>query len=505
MPGIFNVTAYGALGNGSHDDTTEIQAAINAAIAAGGGVVYFPASVGGSAFYKVTAALVFTSAVNNRPVWLLGGAPGIDINGAKIWGSVAGGWIIDHHPDSTGTQVLRGIFGLTIINSSTTAAGAVRYNHAQTGIVEQCTIQSYAGFGLFSDLNSYNLNIRNCRITGHNHVGVGLQVTQTNIVFNSIDGWDIGIRSRNVETVIIGNRLESMNIAIQLGVNTDGTYDSLAGAIVQGNQTERVLSALEMISVSNGNVSGNTWTGTIGPAHAITTMSWSGGTMTVTSETPLANWSTWVGGGTLAWTTWTSGTRLVKIESVSDLTPPGFVTAAFVTATRTGTNTFTYAASDPGTSFAGATTWSFKPQFGTRVRTANACTIGANGHNISNLEHCGIDLYHDGNVSALEVVMQGVQGGSWNMPPSNQKASFKYINCDNPTGSTTDARGATAGMVFADLPGQAGVQLSTAREGMEYDILNDNSAGSFGATSSGGGSRHAKVRYNGSNWTVCGA
>ncbi len=40
---VFNVMNYGALGNGKHDDTVAIRAAIAAAQAAGGGTIYFPA------------------------------------------------------------------------------------------------------------------------------------------------------------------------------------------------------------------------------------------------------------------------------------------------------------------------------------------------------------------------------------------------------------------------------------------------------------------------------
>ncbi len=59
---IVSVKQYGAQGNNTTDDTTSIQTAINALIAAGGGLLYFP-----SGTYKVSAALTTTV-----PIYLLG-------------------------------------------------------------------------------------------------------------------------------------------------------------------------------------------------------------------------------------------------------------------------------------------------------------------------------------------------------------------------------------------------------------------------------------------------
>lgn len=57
--GHFDVTTYGATGDGTTDDTVAIQDAIDAAEAAGGGVVYFPAGV-----YVVNGALQDTGRSN---------------------------------------------------------------------------------------------------------------------------------------------------------------------------------------------------------------------------------------------------------------------------------------------------------------------------------------------------------------------------------------------------------------------------------------------------------
>lgn len=55
--GFFNVMTYGATGNGSTDDTTAIQDAVNAA-AVNGGVVYFPIGQ-----YKISSSIILASSV----------------------------------------------------------------------------------------------------------------------------------------------------------------------------------------------------------------------------------------------------------------------------------------------------------------------------------------------------------------------------------------------------------------------------------------------------------
>src|SRR6187455_3029047 len=56
---VINVHDFGAIGDGNADDSTAIQAALDACIAAGGGEVCFPEGV-----YKVNRVLSATFAIN---------------------------------------------------------------------------------------------------------------------------------------------------------------------------------------------------------------------------------------------------------------------------------------------------------------------------------------------------------------------------------------------------------------------------------------------------------
>lgn len=102
---VFDVKAYGATGNGSTDDTAAVQSAVDAAQAAGGGIVWFP---------KGTYKLV------TNPIKLYSGTGATlvsyqNITLAGTGGSITGGSILQQ--TTTGVDVIQGL------NDSASATG----------------------------------------------------------------------------------------------------------------------------------------------------------------------------------------------------------------------------------------------------------------------------------------------------------------------------------------------------------------------------------------------
>src|SRR3989442_1128040 len=63
---VYNVKDYGALGTGAGDDTTAIQSAINAAKAAGGGIVFVPAGQYPTSTISLYRNMIFRGAGGGR-------------------------------------------------------------------------------------------------------------------------------------------------------------------------------------------------------------------------------------------------------------------------------------------------------------------------------------------------------------------------------------------------------------------------------------------------------
>lgn len=130
---VFNVKDYGAAGDGVADDTAEIQAAIDAAAAAGGGVVFLPAGT-----YKITAALtgghgLHILGVGKGQSWIKGalGGPLIkSVNAATRYFS----WTIRDIGLNNTNRATAGGIGIDLTNISTSRVDNVAITNVELGI-----------------------------------------------------------------------------------------------------------------------------------------------------------------------------------------------------------------------------------------------------------------------------------------------------------------------------------------------------------------------------------
>ena len=194
---VFNVKDYGAYGNGSNDDYSSVNAAVQAAISNGGGCVYFPqgsyyigtkitASLGGSnvvfrgdgdaSVLQMQTTGLFDISQNNSTVCqflnlrIIANAS----NGTAI--KMTGQAVQNTH----GTMMLY-MAGVTICRGSTYFSKGLEINRIYNGVIDGCIFDSSSDHASGNAINiteiCTNLAISNSNINGWNR-GISCEVYQ---------------------------------------------------------------------------------------------------------------------------------------------------------------------------------------------------------------------------------------------------------------------------------------------------------------------------------------
>lgn len=351
---VVNVQDYGALGNGSHDDTANIQAAFDAAFGTAGNQTNFVSK----SVYLPPGNYIVTS-----PLYLTG------ILGGRIFGAGQGASQIFYSAD--GTQ------GNTLSGADPTLTPIIAMDGWGYGIIENLSIGAPSANGSVTTM----LGIYVYQSGNHGYTGASQFNNST--IYNCYDGILGGSGPGNCDNCILNNvqfntcglaglRLVSANAInwqvygggasrcayastynpdTPAGGNSGAAYCALTGSIgtISGvscsyNKWDIINAGAQQMTVIGGSFEGP-------PITNISTATWSGGTATITTASAHGY----------------TGTIPIAVSAVSRSGYNGQFTG-----TVTGTTTITYTVADPGGSGSSG-----------QVSTTDTGSIAANGSVIS--------------------------------------------------------------------------------------------------------------------------
>jgi hypothetical protein len=500
---IINVKDFGAVGNGLHDDTANIQAAIDYAYSllsafpsmdnSSGCIVFIPAGT-----YLVGSPPVHigrnagTGGNHQGNLTLMGAGR----NATILKGSNSSGFILYRDDDQSFPP--QNVFDLTIWNQSS-ASGSGALGVSSTALQLWLDNLKFIGFyGFYEAHDTYNMMASNCIAECSAPIGAANSASPGPVVGSvgffsagqilncKATGFDTGFAVYGGGQNISNSRASRCSVGIGIASTVPaGTQNAVCtGAAALSNVIDRCKWGIAVHNLTGGLIAGNVIKGTTGPSDpaAIQGMSWNNGNHVVTVTTTAAH-NLPVG-----------DTQVVLSVSPGSWTPDGTGTQ-IVTATRTGTSTFTYLgpSSYPGLFASG--TWNYPMEYGITMGFLESVDVF--GNVLSSLvSQASFDLgrANQQTFRCVAAAMRGQVPNGWAMhPPGNGfNMGWTFINCGLPGQSTNP----NSFMTFNAAKMIIG-------EGDEANIVDAQSA-AFGAVVSGGGSNHYKIRFNGTNFTRVG-
>ena len=335
-----------------------------------------------------------------------------------------------------------------------------------------------------------------------------------------VSGWNISDSTNIVSvnqgagTIVISSGLSN---ALPSGSHVTCTVDTPAiGCVLEGLQTEAVLSAVELFNAEACLVQANVLTGVVGIqwTQDFTGATWNSGSHVVTVTTAAPH-NLRPG--------FSNVPLLLQMNGgLSEFAPGTWRENMFTYCTYVDATHFTYLgpATNPGTFSHG--NWTYPLRYSLRCRKVRDTAVISNSLGVT-AAYAEVDFdygatespsanIHSNNVYIGNI---GVNSG-WNPPSETKNLAawyFAQTGVQNLMYNSAATLPNLAGyMTFADLPGQisdpTGVYQPGPIEGQEYNIKDGQKSGggaaAFADIVAGGGSGHYKVRYDGTNWRRCG-
>jgi hypothetical protein len=557
---VINIKDWGALGDNSHNDAPNIQAAIDYCASHGGGTIYFP-----SGTYKCNSTLEVGSAQDvgiilrgasrestsvqsfiskgSRTFDNIERAESITFNGLRLTRPNASA--ISVHSNIEASECENVTIAGCMFRGGTSRPANAGYGYptnpptviacsiGNAGTVYSSRVVNSGGIGyavsgsgaalLSTSSENQDAGVRIGwgvrRVVGTSNNGSGAIRLQLASNLDLVDGatyyvngvtgaaenssWAIDVINDGVSVDLVGSTFTSPSS----GGRLTGEIPAY-GCTLSGHQCERCDAGIELYNAHGCYVAANREVGndgTTSPHGPIQTMAY------VATPTPHILVTT-VSNHNIP-----AGNHVLQIYGAS---PTSFYpsysypdTAGLVNATSPGPNSnrFTYATDrDPGVAFQSSQGWNWPLRFGLRIRKVTESYVG-NNYLLARAAWAMVDMNYGGEAqnNASNIMVGTTEQGRapWLMPTHSSRplGGWQFMTCSGralPSQLGPNTVDSPYQMVLADLPGQTGVYQPGPFEGQEYDIVDGQKSPGVGAVWGeqviGGGAGKYRVRYGGS-------